>query len=227
MCIVSSALYVLFLLPPFSPHRRTLAYIQHYLRATFPFLPKNVIAAALYQHDDLYAPTYLYLHAAEQRYTATPQRDERPYQCNATKYSAAAGRRSLAHVWDEPFGREWAWVEKKMGRGVAADACACMRESHSAAATCSDSGSTAKGVPVEIQMRSKKRASEDDLLESVPGSDKRKGKQRAVDADADVQDMQVDGDIAPFQDNTGEEGLEGDIECGCCFGEYSFVGSSY
>ncbi|KAF5310761.1 hypothetical protein D9619_007644 [Psilocybe cf. subviscida] len=173
----------------------------HYLRVAFPSLPKNIITSALYQHDDLYAPTCLHLHAAEQRYTAAPPQEERPYSCNATRYSPAADRRALAQVWDEAFGEEWMWVEGKLGSGkaISAQVYQSMRARHGAPSTDIGGARNRAGLV---------SAKADVVV------DKGKGKQRAVDVDVDK--------IALVQEDPVEEDQGGDIECGCCFGEYTF-----
>lgn len=172
---------------------------------------------ALYQRNNLYAPTYLHLHAAEQRYTAFPVREERPYRCNSTKYNATPERRALARVWDEAFGEEWLWVESRQGRSLGLGrAHANLRASHGAP---DDAAAVERALrhqdmapaagPARVQPQAQEPAA------PAPASviDNGKGKQRAVDVEMNP----------PVNEQLVEE--EGDIECGCCFTEYTFVSS--
>lgn len=161
------------------------------------------------------------LHAAERRYTTFPVRDERPYRCNSTKYNASPERRALAHVWDEAFGEEWVWVEVRQGRGRGlVYTYPGVRASHGAP----HDGAAVERVlarhvpgqaPGPVEMQDQPQAAV--LPAPAPAEaqayvvNNEKGKQRAVDIDMN----------APGEDQPAEE--DGDIECGCCFSEYTFV----
>lgn len=177
------------------------------------------MTTAQYQHNCLYAPTYLHLLAAEQRYTAFPVREERPYRCNSTKYNASPERRALARVWDEAFGEEWLWVEERQGRVQKVYApltYARLRASHGAPREAA-AGQRAVGgdtQPGPVAGSAIVQAQAQVAVPPPPAPavvDNGKGKQRAVDVEMAL----------PVEEQLAEE--EGDIECGCCFSECTFV----
>jgi hypothetical protein len=111
-------------------------------------------------------------------------------------------------------------LEARLGRGAGAEEeCARMRARHCAPATDAPGTSHRRAGSVAAGAAAPARRSVQ-VVATSPGPNEvpanAKGRRRVVDVD-----VNMGGYIAPFQEDPAEE--DGDIECGCCFAEYTFM----